>query len=321
MPRTILPTDQDTLMLAFGDRVVRLTNLRKVFWKEAGLTKRDLIQYYADVSPYLLPHLADRGVTMKRFPNGAAGAFFYMKHAPASRPPWVKVCPIPHKEVIDFVMVSDLPSLLWVINLGCIDLHPWYGRCDDPDRPDVLHFDLDPGPGAEFAHVCEAALRVREMLDALTMPSFVKTSGSKGLHVYVPITRDPLQKEVWTVAKALAQDLASRHPRLITAEYRIAKRPHGRVLVDYNQNAWGRSLASVYSVRPTPRASVSTPVTWEELERGITIDMFRIDNVPQRLHERGDRWKKVLGNARFDLRPFISTLVRLTPSRRVRSAA
>lgn len=321
MTRLTLPRDQDTVNVAVGDRVVRLTNLRKVFWKSLGLTKRDLIQYYLDVSPWLLPHLADRAVTMKRFPNGAEGDFFYMKHAPVPRPPWIKVCPIPHKEIIDFVVVPDLASLAWMINLGCIDLHPWYGRCDDPDRPDFLHFDLDPGPGADFAQVCDVARRLRDLIDTLRMPTFVKTTGSKGLHVYVPIARDPLQKEVWTVAKALAQEMAKRHPNLVTAEYRIAKRPHGRVLVDYNQNAWGRSLASVYSVRPTPRATVSTPVTWDELERGITIDQFRLDNVPERLRTRGDLWKGLLGPRRFDLRPMISTLTRLGLSPRRRRAA
>ena len=137
-----------------------------------------------------------------------------------------------------------------MINLGCIDLNQWYARCDDVNHPDYLHFDLDPGVGAPFDRVRETALVVREALDVLKMPSLVKTTGSKGMHVYVPIVRGPEQKQVWTFAKALAQELAARHPALMTAEYRVAKRPRGRVLVDYNQNAWGRTLASIYSVRP-----------------------------------------------------------------------
>ena len=159
-------------------------------------------------------------------------------------------------------MAQDLASLLWMVNLGCIDLNQWYARCDDTDRPDYLHFDLDPGPAVPFARVRETALVVREALEALGMTPLVKTSGSSGMHLYVPIVRGPVQKEVWRVAKRLAKELERRHPALITAEYRIADRPRGRVLVDYNQNAWGRTLASVYSVRPTEAATVSTPVTW-----------------------------------------------------------
>ena len=148
-------------------------------------------------------------------------------------------------------MIDDLPSLLWVINLGCIDLNQWYARCDDVDRPDYLHFDLDPGDGADVRRRCaRAALIVRDALETLGMKPLVKTSGSKGMHVYVPIVRGPVQKAVWTFAKALAVELASRHPTLMTSEYRVAKRPEGRVLVDYNQNAWGSTLASIYSVRP-----------------------------------------------------------------------
>ena len=156
-------------------------------------------------------------------------------------------------------MIQDLASLLWVVNLGCIDLNQWYARTDDVDRPDYLHFDLDPGAGASFERVLEAGLVVREALDTLKMPSVVKTTGSKGLHVYTPIVRGPVQKQVWTFAKALGQELASRHPELMTAEYRVANRPAGRVLVDYNQNAWGRTLASVYSVRPHPAAAGLDP--------------------------------------------------------------
>ena len=183
-------------------------------------------------------------------------------------------------------MIQDLASLLWVVNLGCIDLNQWYARCDDVDRPDYVHFDLDPGAGAAFERVLEAGLVVREALDTLKMPSVVKTTGSKGLHVYVPIVRGPEQKDVWTFAKALGHELAARHPALMTAEYRVAKRPAGRVLVDYNQNAWGRTLASVYSVRPRPEATVSTPVTWKEVERGVRIEDFTVRNVPARVAKR-----------------------------------
>jgi bifunctional non-homologous end joining protein LigD len=300
----VIPKDAEEIVLRFGKREVRLTNLRKLFWKKLKLAKRDLLQYYADISPWLLPHLVDRAMVMKRYPNGAEGEFFYMKRAPSPRPEWIEICSIPHTAgVVDFPMVQDLPSLLWLINLGCIDLNPWYARCDDWDRPDFLHFDLDPGPGADFARVREVALRVRDVLDEFRIPTYAKTSGSKGIHVYIPIVRGPLQKEVWTFAKAIAIELQGRHPDLITAEYRKAKRPHGRVLVDYNQNAWGRTLASIYSVRPTSVASVSTPVTWDEIREGVRIEDFRVDNVVDRVREIGDLWKPVVaGKKRFDLR-------------------
>src|SRR3989440_813989 len=270
--------DVEQLELKLSGREVKLTNLKKLFWPELKITKRDLLQYYADVAPVLLPHLQDRAMVMKRYPNGAAGEFFFMKRAPSPRPAWIELCSIEHGSgnVIDFPIVQDLPSLLWVINLGCIDLNQWYARCDDVDRPDYIHFDLDPVPGAKFEQVRETALAVREALTSLKMQSYAKTTGSKGIHIYVPIVRGPTQKQVWTIAKEVGQVLASAHPKLITAQYKIAKRPKGRVLVDYNQNAWGRTLASIYSVRPTTRATVSTPVSWKEIERGIAIGDFRI---------------------------------------------
>jgi bifunctional non-homologous end joining protein LigD len=289
-------------------RVVKLTNLDKLFWTKEGITKRDLLQHYADVSAALLPHLRDRAMVMKRYPNGAAGKFFFMKRAPSPRPDWIKICSIEHGSgsVIDFPMIQDRASLLWIINLGCIDLNQWYARCDDVDRPDYVHFDLDPGEGAGFDRVRETALIIREALDTLKMASLVKTTGSKGMHVYVPIVRGPEQKQVWMFAKALAQELAGRHPALMTGEYRVAKRPRGRVLVDYNQNAWGRTLASIYSVRPTPAATVSTPVTWKEIGRGIRIEDFTMKNVPARVAALGDLWKPLLASrGRFDLSQYI----------------
>src|SRR3954465_2504236 len=287
-----------------GDREVQLTNLDKPFWPELGVTKGDLIRYYADVAPLLLPHIRGRAMVMKRYPHGAAGEFFFMKRAPVPRPDWIRTCRIDHDSgnIIDFPVIDDVASLLWVINLGCIDLNQWYAKCDDVNRPDYLHFDLDPGEGATWARVLECGRIVGDALETLKMPSLVKTTGSRGLHLYVPIVRGPLQKEVWTFPKALAQELAVRHPALITAEYRVAKRPHGRVLVDYNQNAWGRTLASLYSVRPTPGATVSTPVSWKEVEAGVTLGKFTMRTVPKRIARVGDLWKPLLQKrSRFDL--------------------
>jgi bifunctional non-homologous end joining protein LigD len=231
-----------------------------------------------------------------------------MKRAPEPRPSWIEICPIDHgsKGIIPFPMIQDRAALMWVINLGCIDLNQWYATCDDVDRPDYLHFDLDPGPGATFDRVIETALVVHEALETLKMPSLVKTTGSRGLHVYVPIVRSPEQKQVWTFAKALAHELATRNPALITAEYRVASRPKGRVLVDYNQNRWGSTLASIYSPRPRPDATVSTPVTWKEVARGIRIEDFTTRNVPARVAKLGDLWKPLLAaRGRFDLGAYL----------------
>jgi bifunctional non-homologous end joining protein LigD len=304
----VIPPDADSATVEISGRAVRLTNLRKVFWRDRSITKGELLQYYADVAPVLLPHIRDRAMVMKRYPHGAAGDFFFMKRAPAPRPAWVRTCPITHdaSSTIDFPVVDDLPTLLWLINLGCIDLNQWYARCDDVEKPDYLHFDLDPGVETTFARVREAALIVRDALATLRMRALVKTSGSKGLHVYVPIVRGPAQKAVWTFAKALAVELASRNRTLLTVQYRVASRPKGHVLVDYNQNAWGRTLASVYSVRPTPLATVSTPLEWKEVEAGAAIEDFRLDNVRERIARTGDLWKGLLSpRGRVDLSAWV----------------
>jgi bifunctional non-homologous end joining protein LigD len=304
----VIPRGRNELRVRAGRRTVKLTNLKKVFFPEAGITKGDLLAYYAAVADALLPHLRDRAMVMKRYPNGIRGKFFFMKRTPAGAPEWVERCSIEHASasVIEFPVIQDLASLLWVVNLGCIDLNPWYARCDDVDRPDFLHFDLDPVPPAPFERVREVALLIREALVKLGARPHVKTTGSKGLHVYVPIVREPVQKEVWRFAKALARTLERQAPELVTAEYRVAKRPAGRVLVDYNQNAWGRTLASVYSVRPREGAYVSAPVTWEEVEQGVTIEEFDLRNLPARLRERGDLWRPLLHRrGRFDLRPHL----------------
>jgi bifunctional non-homologous end joining protein LigD len=299
-----IPAGVNDLETEVEGKTLKLTNLKKPFWPDLGITKGDLIQFYADVSDYLLPHLQHRAMVMKRYPGGAYGEFFFQKRAPVPRPEWIEVCSIEHSSgnVIDFPIVRDLPSLLWVINLGCIDLNPWYARCDDVNRPDYLHFDLDPVKGAEVEDVLQTALLVHEALDALKLPNYAKTTGSRGIHIYVPIERGPLQKEVWTFAKRFAQSMEQMHPDLITAEYKVAKRPEGHVLVDYNQNAWGRTLSSVYSVRPKPRAPVSTPVTWDELRTGFAINDFRMDNLRKRLTKIGDLWAPVASpRARVDL--------------------
>ncbi len=310
-----LPPEGEAATLHIGDRSFGVTNLNKVFFAQTGFTKRDLLQYYLDVAPLLLPHVAHRAMVMKRYPHGAAGEFFFMKRTPAGAPPWLQTCRIEHDSgnIIDFPIVDDAAALLWIVNLGCIDLNQWYARCDDVQRPDYLHFDLDPvkdsnSGGTPFDVVREAAVVVKAALDDLRMPVYAKTSGSNGIHLYVPIVRGPVQHDVWRFAKAFAFAVAAKRPDILTAEYKIAKRPKGRVLVDYNQNAWGRTLASVYSVRPTPRATVSTPVTWEEIAGGVAIDDFRLDNVRERFARTGDLWRPLLPSRakRVDLASYLA---------------
>ena len=291
-----IPEHEENCEVQCGKKRIPLTNLQKIFWPQLGTTKRDLLLYYAAVADCLLPHLKDRAMVMKRYPNGIDGKFFFMKRAPTHRPAWIETCSIPHRSgnIIDFPMAQNLASLLWIVNLGCIDLNQWYGRCDDPDRPDYLHFDLDPVPPAGFADVREAALLIRDYLSKKNVLAYAKTTGSRGVHIYVPLRREPKQKAVWTVAKRIAMELANTHPTLLTAEYRIEKRPPGRILVDYNQNAWGRTLASVYSIRPKPEATVSAPVTWSELEHGISISDFTMNTMPKRLATVGDLFSPLL---------------------------
>lgn len=302
-PSEVIPKGVDAATVTLAERRVALTNLNKTFFPKLGLTKGDLLRYYLRVAAALIPHVAGKAMVMKRYPHGATGDFFFMKRAPEPRPPWIRTCAIEHRSgnVINFPVIDDVPSLLWLINLGCIDLNPWYAPCDDFTRPDYLHIDLDPFD-APFEAVAEAALVVRDVFASLGMTPFVKTTGSKGMHVYVAILRGPSQHEVWEIAKALSHAIAKAHPDLLIVEYRVAKRPRGRVLLDFNQNAFGRTLASVYSARPNEAAMVSTPVRWEEVESGCSAERFTMMNVPARIDALGDLWKPLLDErGRFDL--------------------
>lgn len=300
---SVIPLSRDSATVDAGGKSVALTNLNKVFWPELGLTKRDLLRHYERIAPALLPHIKNKPMVMKRYPNGINGDFFFMKRAPAGRPQWIRTCDIPHGSgnVISFPLIDDLASLLWVVNLGCIDLNPWYFTCDAIDRPQYLHFDLDPF-GTDFAMVREAALIMRDALESLGMKPYAKTSGGNGIHIYVAIAQGPSQHDVWAFAKTLSHGLAKAHADVLTAVYKKDVRPRGRVLVDYNQNSFGRTLASIYSVRPNAFAGVSTPVEWSEIEGGCKAEDFTILNVPDRVAKIGDLWAPLAKNrGRFDL--------------------
>jgi bifunctional non-homologous end joining protein LigD len=294
----LIPDDVDDASIEVDGRRVALTNLRKVYFPKLGLTKGDLLRYYLSVAGALLPHVANRPMVMKRYPHGVTGDFFYMKRTPSPRPEWIRTCTIEHRSgnVIDFPVIDDRASLLWMINLGCIDLNPWYALCDDPNRPLYIHFDLDPTPETPFSVVREGALIVADVLRGLRMTPFVKTTGSKGVHIYVAIRVGPTQHEVWEIAKEIGHRMARAHPDVLTAEYRVAKRPTRHVLVDYNQNAWGRTLASIYSVRANEAAMVSAPVEWSEIERGCEPGDFTMLDVAERIARLGDLWKPLLSS-------------------------
>ncbi len=226
-PAPSVPADVDDASIEVDGRRVTLTNLRKVYFPKLALTKGDLLRYYLSVAGALLPHVANRPMVMKRYPHGVTGDFFYMKRTPSPRPEWIRTCTIEHRSgnVIDFPVIDDRASLLWMINLGCIDLNPWYALCDDPNRPLYIHFDLDPTPETPFSVVREGALIVADVLRGLRMTPFVKTTGSKGVHIYVAIRIGPTQHEVWEIAKEIGHQMARAHPDVLTAEYRVAKRP------------------------------------------------------------------------------------------------
>jgi bifunctional non-homologous end joining protein LigD len=281
-----------------GRRVLKLSNLDKPFWPEEGITKGDLLAYYRDVAGALVPHLRKRPFTMKRHPDGWQGKSFFQKQAPSHMPEWIDRAPFPastregEKKVIDYALLDDELAVLWAVNMGCIDMHAWASRADRPERPDWVMFDLDPSEGSGFDEVLEVAKLVRQALDALGLESVPKTSGSRGIHVLVPISRRHDFAEVREFAGIVAGALARAHPGLVTTEWTKAKRKG--VLVDANQNGPGKTTASVYSVRPRAGAPVSTPLRWAEVTEGLDPTAFTMDAVLERVARDGDLFARVL---------------------------
>jgi bifunctional non-homologous end joining protein LigD len=281
-----------------GSRAVKLSNLDKPFWPEEGITKGDLLAYYRDVAPVLVPHLRDRPFTMKRYPDGWEGKHFFQKDAPKHMPDWIPRAPFPastregERRIIDYALVNDELGLLWMVNMGCIDMNAWASRVDRPDRPDWIMFDLDPSPDVGFPEVVEVALLVKQLLDLAGLESFPKTSGSRGIHVLVPIARRGGFDATRSFAAVVAGALARTHPGLVTTEWAKSKRRG--VLVDANQNGPGKTTASVYSVRPRPGAPVSTPLRWDEVNESLDPAAFTFDEVRARVARDGDLFEPVL---------------------------
>jgi bifunctional non-homologous end joining protein LigD len=283
-----------------GGRVLRLSNLDKPFWPEEGITKGDLIAYYRDIAPVLLPHLRDRPFTMRRYPDGWRGQHFFQKDAPKHMPDWIPTRRFevstrarpPQRKWVDFPLVNDELALLWMANMGCIDMNAWYSRVDRPERPDFVLFDLDPSADVGFPETVRVALLVKEILELLGLEGFPKTSGADGMHVLVPVERRYTYEDTRRFAEVVAGAIARAHPKLATTEWTKAKRRG--VLVDANQNGEGKTIASVYSVRPKEGAPVSTPLRWDEVGESLDPATFTMDVVRRRVAEHGDLFAGVL---------------------------
>jgi len=283
-----------------GKRLLKLTNLDKLFWREEGITKGDLIAYYRAVAPVLVPHLKDRPFTMKRYPDGWDGNHFFQKDAPKHMPEWIPTARFQastretprRKRWINYPLVNDELALLWMVNMGCIDMNTWYSRVDKPDRPDWVLFDLDPSPDVGFPETVQVALLVKQALDALELVSFVKTSGSEGIHILVPIERRHTYSDTREFSEIIASAIATTHPKLATTEW--SKKKRRGVLIDSNQNGEGKTIASVYSARPKPGAPVSTPLRWEEVNEDLDPFSFTMDTVLARVERHGDLFEGVL---------------------------
>jgi bifunctional non-homologous end joining protein LigD len=292
---------------------LKLSNLDKVFWQDEGITKGDLIDYYREVAPVLIPHLKQRPFTMRRYPDGAYGKAFFQKDAPKHMPEWIPRFAVevstrerpPQRRMIEAPLVNDERALLWMANMGCIDMNAWYSRVDKPERPDFVLFDLDPSPDVGIKEVVEVALIVKQALDALGLVSFPKTSSADGMHVLVPIERRSTYAQTREFCEIVAGALAATHRGLVTTEWSKAKRKG--VLIDANQNGGGKTIASAYSVRPRPGAPVSTPLRWAEVTAKLDPTTFTMDVVLDRIRRHGDLFAGVL-TTRQRLEPALRSL-------------
>jgi bifunctional non-homologous end joining protein LigD len=298
-------------MEAAGQRL-RLSNLDKVFWPDEGYTKGDLLAYYYNVDELILPYLAGRPLTMKRMPNGITGDYFYEKNAPSHTPEWMPRCRVESEGdearlgYNDFLMADDLAGLLFVVNLGAIEFHPLHSRCGTIDQPDYAFFDLDPFEPATFEDVRAVARHVRAAVDALGLDSYPKTSGATGMQIYIPVTPGHTYEETRGFVGAIGRAILRADPDRVTMEWDVSKRT-GKIFIDHNMNRLGANIASAYSVRPEPGATVSTPLTWEEVEGGATPQDFTIANVHERFARVGDLFGGVLERP-VDLHPVFDAI-------------
>jgi bifunctional non-homologous end joining protein LigD len=273
-----------------------LSNLDKVMFPETGFTKGQVIDFYTRVAPVLVPHLRDRPLTLKRYPNGVEGGHFYEKQCPSHRPEWVRSEAVElSSKTIHFCICDDLPTLVWLANLADLELHPSLSKVPEVERPTLMAFDLDPGPGTGLAECCEVALILREALGRLELECFPKTSGSKGIQVYVPLNVDEVDYDHGTklLSNALARHLEAEHPKLIVSTQKKELRKN-KVLIDWSQNDEHKTTVSVYSLRARERPTVSTPLSWDEVEEGDPDALvFEAEDVLARVEEHGDLFAPV----------------------------
>jgi len=284
-------------------RELKLTNLDKVLYPQAGFAKGEVVDYYAKVGPTLVPHLNGRAVTLRRFPEGVddLDAAFFEKRCPKHRPKWVKTAAVragPNAGTIDFCVCDSLPTLIWMAQLAAIELHPSLSIARAPNRPTTLAFDLDPGPPADIVQCCEVAVRLRDLFAHFGLRSFPKTSGSKGMQVYVPLNVKTSYEETKPMAKAIAQLLEKQTPEKVVSKMKKVER-EGKVLVDWSQNHRSKTTIAVYSLRARERPTVSTPITWEEVESTIgggdaSELVFEAADVLERIEKHGDLFAPVL---------------------------
>jgi bifunctional non-homologous end joining protein LigD len=276
-------------------RKLRLTNLSKVLWPDDGITKADFINYLAQVSPYILPHLKDRPMVFTRYPDGIYGKAFYQKNIPEYAPEWLETFETISDEdkIIRYAVINDKESLLWAANQASIELHPWLSRKGAPDCPDFAVFDFDPMENTDFEDARELALALKKLLDLQGLKGFAKTSGATGLQVYIPLEPVYTYEDVRIFTGFFCRVLEKTFPEKATTVRSVDKR-EGKVYLDYLQNIKGKTIIAPYSPRPRKGAPVSCPVTWEELEEGVTPDMFHIKNMSERLRQKGDLFSGVL---------------------------
>jgi bifunctional non-homologous end joining protein LigD len=276
-------------------RTLSLSNLDKLMYPIPGFTKGQVIEYYTRIAPVLLPHLRDRPLTLKRYPNGVGGAYFYEKQCPEHRPDWVETAEIRmESKDINFCLCNDLPTLVWAANLADLELHPSLSKAGRIERPTTMAFDLDPGEPATIEECCEVALLLRDVLEPLGLQSFPKTSGSKGMQLYVPLNAAVTYADTRPLSQALARHLEAQHPKLIVSVQKRELR-RGKVLIDWSQNHEKKTTVSVYSLRARERPTVSTPLTWEEVEAGDPDALvFEADEVLERTKEHGDLFAPVV---------------------------
>jgi bifunctional non-homologous end joining protein LigD len=287
--------------LEVDGRKLMVSNLQKVLYPEVGFTKAQVIDYYVRVAPVLLPHLKNRPITLKRYPNGVEGFFFYEKQCPSHRPKWIKTTKVPSRREaghIDYCVMNDLPALVWAANLADLELHTFLHQAPAINKPTMIAFDLDPGPPATIIQCCQVGLWVRDALAKIGLRSFPKTSGSKGLQVLAPVNTTTTYEKTKALAHGLAEHLESEHPELIVSRMQKALRK-GKVLIDWSQNDEHKTTVCVYSLRAKAEPTVSTPLTWDEVEAGwkakkVEKLTFRSDEVLKRVEKLGDLFEPVL---------------------------